>query len=99
MSCGENLNVQVQSLEEAVVSVSEEPKVDTLELSENIEKIEGKGLDNKYEIYRVLDFGGKAIISVPEDMKLWSNHDVAVNHVRRYNKIELIQLFTSVGFT
>lgn len=41
------------------------------------------------EICRVLAPGGYFLISVPEDPKLWSAHDVAVNHVRRYTKGEM----------
>ena len=48
------------------------------------------------EIYRVLKPGGRFLISVPEDPKLWSAHDVAVSHVRRYTKRNLIDV-TSVG--
>jgi hypothetical protein len=44
------------------------------------------------EIYRVLAVNGHYLISVPEDPKLWSVHDVSVNHIRRYTKKELIDL-------
>lgn len=49
------------------------------------------------EIRRVLKRNGKAIISVPEDMKLWSNHDLAVGHFRRYSKKELESKVISCG--
>jgi SAM-dependent methyltransferase len=45
-----------------------------------------------FEIKRVLKHGGHFLISVPEDQKLWSAHDVAVNHVRRYSKSSLLEL-------
>ncbi|MBL7261635.1 class I SAM-dependent methyltransferase [Paractinoplanes lichenicola] len=38
------------------------------------------------EINRVLRPGGSALITVPCDMKLWSAHDVAVGHLRRYTR-------------
>ncbi|MDY7083639.1 MAG: class I SAM-dependent methyltransferase [Actinomycetota bacterium] len=38
------------------------------------------------EIRRVLRPGGSALITVPCDMKLWSAHDVAVGHLRRYTR-------------
>lgn len=41
------------------------------------------------EMCRVLEYKGKFLITVPEDPKLWSSHDEAVNHVRRYSKKEL----------
>jgi SAM-dependent methyltransferase len=44
------------------------------------------------EISRVLVNEGHFLISVPEDPKLWSAHDVAVNHLRRYTKKALISV-------
>ena len=47
------------------------------------------------EIHRVLRKNGKFLISVPEDPMLWSNHDVVVNHIRRYTKSSLIELIAN----
>ncbi|GAB2629279.1 methyltransferase [Paractinoplanes abujensis] len=41
------------------------------------------------EMNRVLRPGGSALITVPCDMKLWSAHDVAVGHLRRYTRDSL----------
>ena len=49
------------------------------------------------EIHRVLKPGGKFLVSVPEDPKLWSAHDVAVSHVRRYTRAELIKVVSESG--
>lgn len=49
------------------------------------------------EIHRVLKPGGKFLVSVPEDPNLWSAHDVAVNHVRRYSKSDLIEVIEASG--
>ncbi|TCM46698.1 bifunctional 2-polyprenyl-6-hydroxyphenol methylase/3-demethylubiquinol 3-O-methyltransferase UbiG [Kribbella sp. VKM Ac-2568] len=49
------------------------------------------------EIFRILRPGGVALIAVPCDMKLWSAHDVAVDHVRRYDRDELVRLLQSAG--
>ncbi|WP_127500484.1 class I SAM-dependent methyltransferase [Actinoplanes solisilvae] len=38
------------------------------------------------EMRRVLRPGASALIAVPCDMKLWSAHDEAVGHVRRYDR-------------
>ncbi|MEV4352123.1 class I SAM-dependent methyltransferase [Actinoplanes sp. NPDC049596] len=38
------------------------------------------------EMRRVLRPGGSALITVPCDMKLWSAHDEAVGHLRRYTR-------------
>jgi SAM-dependent methyltransferase len=49
------------------------------------------------EITRVLRPGGSAIIAVPCDMALWSAHDEAVGHVRRYSRPELVTLIEKAG--
>ncbi len=50
------------------------------------------------EIYRVTKAGGNFLFSVPEDPKLWSDHDEAVNHVRRYLRDDFEKKISSVGF-
>jgi SAM-dependent methyltransferase len=50
------------------------------------------------EIFRVLHPGGHLLVSVPCDMRLWSEHDVAVGHVRRYSRIEIVELLEKAGF-
>lgn len=49
------------------------------------------------EIRRVLRPGGTALIAVPCDMRLWSAHDEAVGHVRRYDRLTLVALFECQG--
>jgi len=44
------------------------------------------------EISRILKSGGRFLISVPEDPKLWSSHDESVNHIRRYTRNSLLDL-------
>jgi SAM-dependent methyltransferase len=51
------------------------------------------------EIARVLQPGGTALIAVPCDMALWSAHDEAVGHVRRYSRPELTSLIEKAGLT
>ncbi|TMR97235.1 class I SAM-dependent methyltransferase [Nonomuraea basaltis] len=51
------------------------------------------------ELLRVLRPGGTALISVPCDMALWSAHDVASGHVRRYTYDGLHALLTAQGLT
>jgi len=46
-----------------------------------------------HEILRVLKPGGRFLISVPAYMSLWSNHDAAVGHLRRYSKASIKELF------
>jgi SAM-dependent methyltransferase len=51
------------------------------------------------EIARVLRPGGTALIAVPCDMALWSAHDDAVGHIRRYSRPELARLVQKAGLT
>jgi SAM-dependent methyltransferase len=41
------------------------------------------------EVHRVLRPGGRFLVAVPADPRLWSEHDVAVDHVRRYTRVTL----------
>jgi SAM-dependent methyltransferase len=49
------------------------------------------------EICRTLRPGGTALIAVPCDMRLWSAHDVAVGHVRRYTRESLTAVVEKAG--
>ena len=49
------------------------------------------------EITRALRPGGTALIAVPADMALWSAHDEAVGHVRRYNREMLTTVLVKGG--
>lgn len=49
------------------------------------------------EIARVLRPGGVALIAVPCDMALWSAHDEAVGHVRRYSRAMLAETISKTG--
>lgn len=49
------------------------------------------------EVARVLKPGGTFLIAVPADPKLWSSHDVAVSHVRRYTRDTLTQVLDQPG--
>ena len=50
------------------------------------------------EIYRSLKPSGLLFISVPQYMWMWSDHDVAAKHERRYTKKELQNLLSASGF-
>ncbi|MCA0179894.1 MAG: class I SAM-dependent methyltransferase [Actinobacteria bacterium] len=50
------------------------------------------------DVRRVLGPDGTFLIAVPCDPKLWSAHDVAVDHVRRYTKTTLTDLLVRNGF-
>ena len=49
------------------------------------------------EIARVLIPGGTLLVAVPCDMSLWSAHDEAVGHVRRYDRDSLRDLIDGAG--
>lgn len=49
------------------------------------------------EIRRVLRPGGTLVAAVPVDPRLWSEHDVAVGHHRRYRTPELVALLHGAG--
>lgn len=49
------------------------------------------------EVTRALRPGGTALIAVPADMALWSAHDEAVGHVRRYTREALTAIAAKAG--
>lgn len=49
------------------------------------------------EVHRVLRPGGTLVAAVPVDQRLWSAHDVAVGHVRRYQTSEFLTLLQDAG--
>lgn len=51
------------------------------------------------EVHRVLKKGGKLIYSVPAGPNLFSSHDVALEHFRRYNKKMVKELFVNFETT
>lgn len=50
------------------------------------------------EFYRVLKPGGRVFATVPAYPHLWSEHDHALMHHRRYQRFEVAERFHSVGF-
>ncbi|MCS7300267.1 MAG: class I SAM-dependent methyltransferase, partial [Fimbriimonadales bacterium] len=50
------------------------------------------------ELYRVLQSGGYLIVSVPAYRWLWSKHDLALAHYRRYTAHELRARLQEAGF-
>lgn len=51
------------------------------------------------EIRRLLCPGGILIVTVPAFQFLWSGHDVAVSHVRRYSLGQITEIVAEAGFT
>ncbi|MEO7131782.1 MAG: class I SAM-dependent methyltransferase [Dermatophilaceae bacterium] len=50
------------------------------------------------EVRRVLKPRGTYLVAVPADPRLWSSHDEAVDHVRRYTRATLVGLLERGGF-
>ena len=50
------------------------------------------------EVRRVLKPTGTYLVAVPADPRLWSSHDEAVDHVRRYTRSGLVDLLQRGGF-
>jgi SAM-dependent methyltransferase len=50
------------------------------------------------EVKRALRPGGTFLVAVPADPRLWSEHDVAVDHVRRYTRATLTSVLERGGF-
>jgi SAM-dependent methyltransferase len=50
------------------------------------------------EVHRALRPDGTFLIAVPADPRLWSEHDVAVDHVRRYTRVTLREVLERNGF-
>jgi SAM-dependent methyltransferase len=50
------------------------------------------------EVRRVLKPTGTYLVAVPADPRLWSDHDEAVDHVRRYTRQGLLDLLDRGGF-
>jgi SAM-dependent methyltransferase len=50
------------------------------------------------EAFRVLRPGGRLFVMVPAGADLWSGHDVALGHVRRYERDQLVRVVEDAGF-
>ena len=50
------------------------------------------------ELARVLRPGGTGFLTVPADPRLWSGHDVALGHVRRYTRPAFESMLKASGF-
>jgi SAM-dependent methyltransferase len=49
-------------------------------------------------VFQTLRPGGSFLVAVPADPRLWSAHDEAVGHVRRYTRQTLTEVLDAAGF-
>ena len=70
---------------------------DTVGAFDVLEHIE-KDNDALLEWYRVLKPGGKLFLTVPAYTWLWSGHDTALHHQRRYRRSHMRKMLHSHGF-
>ncbi|GLZ00878.1 class I SAM-dependent methyltransferase [Actinoplanes sp. NBRC 103695] len=70
--------------------------VDLITAFDVIEHIEDDQLAAA-EIHRALRPGGSLLVTVPCDMRLWSAHDVAGHHFRRYDRSGLLDVIQGAG--
>ncbi len=70
---------------------------DLVAMLDIVEHVEDDQLALK-EAYRVLDKGGWLLVTVPALKYLWSDHDEALDHKRRYSKRELEEKIENAGF-
>lgn len=71
--------------------------VDLVVAFDVLEHIEDDGAAVAH-VFRALRHGGCYLVAVPCDPRLWSAHDEAVGHVRRYTRNQLESLLRRGGF-
>lgn len=74
---------------------------DSLDLVSAMDSLEHIQEDNAAlkELFRILKPGGKLLVTVPAFGFLWSEHDEALQHLRRYSAAELTDKLELAGFS
>lgn len=94
---GDKPSVEVKKLDISSDDIDTTNKYDTVVCLNVIEHIEDdKRVANN--IYSLLESGGHAVIIVPNYPKLYSSLDVAVEHIKRYDKESISQVLETAGF-
>ena len=50
------------------------------------------------DLHRVMATTGSFVLTVPAFQALWSSHDVAAHHMRRYDRLQLLESLEKCGF-
>lgn len=82
---------QVLSLSGDAVPLPES-SVDYVTALDVLEHVEADGAV-VHGFHRLLRTGGTAVVTVPASMALWSDWDESLHHFRRYDRLQLKQLF------
>jgi SAM-dependent methyltransferase len=90
----EEFHLIPESIETAPLETNRYDLALALDVIEHIEN----DLGALQKIYRALKPGGRLILTVPALATLWSEHDVANKHFRRYEKNQLIEVLSRAGF-
>jgi len=88
----------IRTLQESAVKLSlNDGTIDAVIAMDVLEHIQE---DSKalLEINRVLKSNGKILVTIPAFKFMWSKHDEAVQHVRRYSKREITHKLRESGF-
>ena len=75
----------------------EDSRFDIVVSSDVLEHIENDS-EALREWHRVLKPGGKLLLFVPAHPFLWSSHDEANQHIRRYQRVEILRMLAGAGF-
>jgi len=91
-----------RGLSDLILSTAEDPRIpdssyDLVTLLEVLEHVE-QDTRAAQEACRVLRPGGRLLVTVPAYPWVWSEHDEALGHVRRYTRRGLRDLLTGAGF-
>ena len=89
-----NIRVYPGSLPDDIPLTDQYDAVFSLDVIEHIDNDDEALL----ALHKLVAKGGKLVLSVPAYMWLWSGHDEANHHRRRYTKKQLIALVESAGF-
>ena len=94
---GKRLRRKVQEAKLPDLSMFERNSYDLIALLDVLEHVRGD-VASLRAIHRRLKPGGTLLLTVPANRWMWSAHDAAHHHFRRYSKSQLAQALSDAGF-